>query len=110
MQVPQSLTRADQIDTSERLLEQFCQNQLDERAMLLATGCPRTMQYRPYKRFAYPISVISEGQAGSCSFFGIVLNEACQTCRDDLPVRNLLKIFAVQEMRNRSLGWTRENI
>ena len=68
------------------------------------------MQFRPYKRFAYPISVIPEGQGGTSPLSRIFMNEACQTCRDDLLVRNPLRAFAVQEMCNRSLGWTRVNI
>ena len=70
----------------------------------------QTMQHWPYKRFAYVISVIPEGQGGGRSPSGIVLNEACQTCRDDLLVRNSLRTLAVQEMRIRSFGWTREKI
>ena len=68
------------------------------------------MQYRPYTRFAYAISVIPEGQGGGRSLPWTVSNEACQTCRDDLLVRNPLKILAVQEACRRSLGWMRENI
>ena len=68
------------------------------------------MQSRPYTRFAYAISVIPEGQGGGRTLSGIPLNEACQICRDDLLVRNPLKIFAVQEMWSSSFGWTRENI
>ena len=68
------------------------------------------MQYLPYTRFAYAISVIPEGQGGGRSLPWTVLNEACQTCRDDLLVRNPLKILAVQETCSRSFGWTRENI
>ena len=68
------------------------------------------MQYLPYTRFAYAISVIPEGQEGGRSLPWTVSNEACQTCRDDLLVRNPLKILAVQETCRRSFGWTRENI
>ena len=68
------------------------------------------MQYLPYTRFAYAISVIPEGQGGGRSLPWTVSNEACQTCRDDLLVRNPLKILAVQETCRRSFGWTRENI
>ena len=68
------------------------------------------MQHWPYRRFAYAISAIPEGQVGGRSPIGIEVNDACHTCRADLLVRNSLRTFAVQEMRIRSLGWTRENI
>ena len=70
----------------------------------------QTIQYRPYTRFAYAISVIPDGQGGGRSPSEIPLNEACHTCREDLVVRNLCRIFAVQEMWSKSLGWTREKI
>ena len=108
-QHPQSLTRADQAEIGGRTLVQFYNRQSDGRVRALATGL-QTMQYWPYRRFAYAISVIPEGQGGGCSFIGITLNDACQICRADLLVRNPLRTFAVQEMRIRSLGWTRENI
>ena len=108
-QDPQSLSRTDQAGIGGRTLAQFCINLLNEGIRTLETG-PQTMQHWPYKRFAYAISVIPDGHGGGRSLSGTVPNEACQTCRDDLLVRNSLRTFAVQEMRIRSLGWTRENI
>ena len=105
---PQILNRTPQHVIVAQSLTQFYVPQLYE----LATDRvdTRTMQYRPYTRFAYAISMIPGGQGGNRSVSGIVLNEACQTCRDDLLVRNSLNVFAVHETCSRSFGWTRENI
>jgi hypothetical protein len=105
------LTKARQeVETVGSSLAQLYGGQLlDERARPQGTK-RQTVQYRPYTRPAYAISMIPEGQGGGRSSFGIPSNEAIQTCRDDLLVRNPLRVFFIQEMWNRSLGWTRENI